>query len=58
MPLRAALDGPSLKVAGVADVTYGRGVFWKRIPTGAYDLHVHCSPDRRLVGDRQRGGSK
>lgn len=23
----------------VADVTYGKGVFWRQIPSGAYDLH-------------------
>ncbi len=23
----------------VADVTYGRGVFWRRVPTGAYDVY-------------------
>lgn len=26
--------------AKVADVTYGRGVFWRRIPKAAYDLHT------------------
>ena len=25
--------------AKVADVTFGKGVFWKRIPNGKYDLH-------------------
>jgi hypothetical protein len=24
----------------VADVTYGRGVFWKKVPPGLYDLHA------------------
>lgn len=23
----------------VADITYGKGVFWKKVPTGLYDLH-------------------
>lgn len=26
--------------ATVADVTYGRGVFWKNVPTGTYDLRA------------------
>ena len=26
--------------ARVADVTYGRGVFWKNVPGGAYELHT------------------
>src|SRR5438105_12109022 len=24
----------------VADVTYGKGVFWKKVPKGAYDLRA------------------
>ena len=29
------------KGSRIADVTYGRGVFWKRVPKGAY--HVMCT---------------
>jgi len=28
------------KGARIADVTYGKGVFWKRVPTDAYELHA------------------
>ncbi len=30
----------------VADVTYGKGVFWKRVPSGTYDLHATDLRDR------------
>lgn len=37
--------------ASIADITYGRGVFWKKVPSGRYTLH--CS-DLKLGDDWTR----
>jgi hypothetical protein len=28
------------KGAKIADITWGRGVFWKHVPPGDYDVHA------------------
>ena len=36
----------------VADVTYGKGVFWKEVPETAYDLHgTDLDPNKSLTGE-------
>jgi len=39
----------------VADVTYGRGVFWRNMPEEAYELHASDIMVETTLGDRYNG---